>query len=389
VGLQIANTNDGIVRNYRAWENNPPAFLVAQTVNPSDVGYHMHLTGGFVNLVSIYDVVCPPSRNFFGGTNLHRGIMIDASSSLGLKIDGADVESYGGNSTAVTFTALPTGSSGSLTGWTLGAETGMLKFSDGEIRIAAITSGGAATWSPALTGAPTVNATMSMMEVGIQVTAVCQGLSLKQIYLAQTQVQLATCSFCHLDCVQDDGSYASGGLLVLANACRTNALTACTVDGINESSALNYGNTYTACEGRDAWLDQSTGPVSRRINCIVAGTLAFDWGGTDPTNLTVTSGGLSSGINCFNGGYWRIVQTAGAIAFNVPIPSNPTPGFDLQIDIANATGGGGVQPTFNAIYHMITNTPAIPANGTQSSYRFKFNGTNWVQQFAPPVGVPD
>jgi hypothetical protein len=393
VGLQIANTNDGIVRNFRCWENNPPAFIVpagVAVVTPSDVGHHIHLTGGFVNLVSIYDVVCPPSRNFFGGLGLHRGILLDASSSLGLKIDGADVESYGGNQTAIVFTVAPTGTGGSLTGWTGGAQTGTVEFSDGELRIISVGSGGAVTWTGALTGAPIVNATINQTEVGIQInpSGACQGLTLKQIYLAQTQVQLAHCSFCDLTGIEDDGSYPNGGTLVLGNACRTNVITGCSVDGINESSAANYGNTYIGTEARSAWVDFSTGPVSRRINCIAAGPLVADWGGTDSVNLTVTGGVLSGSINCFQSRYWRIVEND-ATNWSVPLPLNPTPGFDLQIDIINASGGAGPAITFTSAFHMTSNTPAGPTNGNQSTYRFTNQGSHWAQQFAPAATVPD
>jgi hypothetical protein len=60
-----------------------------------------------------------------------------------------------GSLTSITFTAPPTGSGGSISGWAGGAVTGLITFSDGETRTATVTAPGVATWTPALTGTPT------------------------------------------------------------------------------------------------------------------------------------------------------------------------------------------------------------------------------------------
>jgi len=62
-----------------------------------------------------------------------------------------------GATTAITFTAPPTGTSGTLSGWVGGTVVGLITFSDSETRVANITSGGNVTWAVALTGTPTAS----------------------------------------------------------------------------------------------------------------------------------------------------------------------------------------------------------------------------------------
>jgi hypothetical protein len=95
---------------------------------------------------------------------------------LGAIPAGATIVSFApGATTGITFTAPPTGITGNLSGWSGGAVTGLITFTDGETRSGAITAPGVATWTPALTGTPTaagnqVNTTILTMSANANQT---------------------------------------------------------------------------------------------------------------------------------------------------------------------------------------------------------------------------
>jgi hypothetical protein len=340
VGLQVADTNDFVVRRFKHWPNNgmnspspgTDTLPIAQSVSASDIGHGIHVTGGFVNLGTFYDCVTQPSTNFFGGSNAMRGILIDCSSSTSLTFIGCDVESYGGAA---------------------GSEVGF-----------AVTSSGSVS----------------------QLTVI-------NLYQEGTQVQLTSVVFSTFIGLTDATVATSGnsvGTLVLNAGTRQNLFVGVSLNVLNESSASNYGNTFQNCNIRTTWTDNSTGPVDRRLNCLVpGGGIVRDWGGTDSVNINQTSAGTAAAPNCFTSNFYRLVEIAGAIAFTINAPSNPVLGFEMTIVIANATGGAGPQPTFAAGYHMTSNTPANPANGNESTFRFKYNGSTFQQIAAPAATVPD
>lgn len=71
------------------------------------------------------------------------------------------LSSFQGTTTAITFSAPPTGTSGTISGWAGGAISGFITFSDSQTRNVAITVGGLATWTGALTGSPTTAASLN------------------------------------------------------------------------------------------------------------------------------------------------------------------------------------------------------------------------------------
>jgi hypothetical protein len=302
-------------------------------VTPSDIGHHIHTTGNFVNLGAFYDCVCQPSHNFFGGTNLQRGILIDAPTVSALTFIDCDVETYGGG------------------------------FSSNEVGFA-ITSSGSATQ-----------------------------IVVENLYCEGTQVQLANVLYSSFVGITDNTTAVSGnlvGTIVGNGAVRQCKFVGCNVNVVNQSSATSYGNLWEVCNVRTTWTDNSTGPVDRRINCLFSGALVRDWGGTDPVNLTVGSSGTISGnIDCYTSNYYRIVEIAGVTAFPVYLPLHPVLGFEITIVIVNASGGVGAPPTFAGGYHMTSNTPGSPANAQESTYRFRYNGTNFMQLDTPAANVPD
>lgn len=112
VGLRIADTNNGAVKGYRSWPNNPPALIVAQAVTNGDIDHHIYLTGGFVNAVAITDCDCLPSAVYKAG---QRGIKADCAASYGVTIIGGDYESNSGANTETGIDFAITGGCGALT----------------------------------------------------------------------------------------------------------------------------------------------------------------------------------------------------------------------------------------------------------------------------------
>lgn len=85
-----------------------------------------------------------------------------------------------------------------------------------------------------------------------------------------------------------------------------------------------------------------------------------------------------------------VVPVNDAVAFTIGAPINPPlAGFtqDLTIVIQNVSGGALGVGTFAALYKMSTNTAPAIANGFSRSFRFYWNGTNWVEQFATAADV--
>lgn len=331
VGLQVADTNDFVVRRFMSWVNNPPVLPVPQTVTPSDVGHHIHITGGFVNLGSFHDCITLPSNGFFGGSNAHRGILIDCTTSEGLSFYDCDVETYAGG------------------------------FASNEVGFAVTSSG------------------------------VVQQLLVNNLYCEGTQVQLSNVQFSKFQGISDNTALTSGnfvGTIVGGGAIRQNKFVACNVNVVNQSSATSYGNLWECCNVRTTWTDNSTGPTDRRLMCLFSGGLIRDWGGTDATSVTIPASTPNQTPNCFPSNYYRYVANGTSAAYAINAPLNPANGFELTIVIANLSGGAGPQPTFNAIFHMASNTPANPSNGNELTYVFKFNSSKWEQVNTPPTSIP-
>lgn len=77
-----------------------------------------------------------------------------------------------GATTAITFTAPPTGTTATISGWAGGAVASTyITFSDGQTRVAAVTISGVCTWSVALTGSPTTAATINTTSVTMSANA--------------------------------------------------------------------------------------------------------------------------------------------------------------------------------------------------------------------------
>lgn len=319
VGFLIADTNGGVLNQCRSWPNNPPVFPVPQTVNPSDVGHHFYLTGGFVNNVSLYDCLGLPSHNFFGSTNLQRALKLDCSSSFGLSIIGGDFETYQGG--APFETSIDINPSGSI-----------------------------------------------------------QALLLTGVYYEGTTITISNMLNSNIGPLAD-GNVANTSF-ILGAACRNNTLTGVTAATINDSSALNYGNTFIACNARTTWTDNSTGPGDRRIACLAAGTLVLDWGGESNVVLAYSA---AITANLFQGKKFRIVATNG-VAFSIAV-TNPTDGHEFDLCILNTSGGALGAITWPANFRMAAWTS--PATGFSRSIKFVYDSVNWIERSRTTVDVPN
>jgi hypothetical protein len=316
--------------------------------------------------------------------------LINVTSSLGLVFVNCDFETYDAYSLPLVFSGAPSGQSGVLVSGELTYNTsGMFTFSDSEIRWGTVSNAGVCGWFGAITGSPTVNATLTGLEVGFSVTSsgAVQQLTMIGCDFEGTQIQLANCVQCNFIGLQDG---ASGGSLTLNAGCRNNNFLGVGLAAVLEASASNYGNLFENCTFRSpSWQDLSTTPVDRRINCLSGGALIRDWGGTDAVTVTIPSSSPNQTPNCWASNYYRYVENNTSVAFTINTPLNPVVGFELTIVIVNSSGGAGVQPTFSSGFHMTSNTPSIPSNGQEATYVFKYNGTTFQQLNTPATVVPD
>ncbi len=77
------------------------------------------------------------------------------------------------------------------------------------------------------------------------------------------------------------------------------------------------------------------------------------------------------------GAYWIHHLTAAAATSTLGVPLYPITGTPIVIDVFNQTGGG-TTVTFNAVFK--TSGYTDPANGKHRTARFRYNGTNWMQE---------
>ena len=119
---------------------------------------------------SIYGITNLPAQMVVGGTLTDQQGVIPTGTTL-FPVATTILSITTGSTTAITFTAPPTGTGGNLTGWAGGAVTGLITFSDSETRVANVTVGGVVTWTGALTGTPTVSASINTTAVTMSANA--------------------------------------------------------------------------------------------------------------------------------------------------------------------------------------------------------------------------
>ena len=112
--------------------------------------------------------------------------------------------------------------------------------------------------------------------------------------------------------------------------------------------------------------------------------------GANVDALTTLTYGASIAIDASLGNQFVVTVTDGvAFAFAAPTNTPPT-GFaqEIFITIRNGSGGAHGAGTWNAVFKVTGNVPAI-ANGFSRTFGFRWNGTNWVQILVPATDVPN
>lgn len=212
-------------------------------------------------------------------------------------------ELHGWRQTAITFTTAPTGSGGSIlaamwpigvTGWIYPNGTYNVIFSDGEVRAGVFTNGSAAvTWTPALTGTPTVSAQVSLINQA-------------QYAGFRARIQLAQTNSLVNYGVSASVIDTSNGIELIVN------------QGMIEESWTQF------------WQGIPTGSTGITYDA----TWAIDraaWGVT-----AALSGGSATAINLTTGG--NTILTNGLITSPVPIPIVGAQPYAGVITVAPASG---------------------------------------------------
>lgn len=109
--------------------------------------------------------------------------------------------------------------------------------------------------------------------------------------------------------------------------------------------------------------------------------------GSDLNTLTF---GASIAIDASLGNAFTVSATSGA-AFAFAAPTNPPPtgvSQELAITVKNASGGVLGAGTFNAVFKVSGNVPAI-ANGFNRTIGFRWDGTNWIEVWRGATDVPN
>lgn len=143
--------------------------------NPTQTSLGLPLMSGWLISGSpiITGITSLPSQLIVGGALTDTGAAVASGATVAAITTGA--------TTAITFSAPPAGTSGTITGWAGGAVTGFITFSDSETRTASVTIGGVATWAVALTGAPTTAASINTTSVTMSINAVATTSTADQI----------------------------------------------------------------------------------------------------------------------------------------------------------------------------------------------------------------
>ncbi|MCP4902913.1 MAG: hypothetical protein GY906_38615 [bacterium] len=88
------------------------------------------------------------------------------------------------------------------------------------------------------------------------------------------------------------------------------------------------------------------------------------------------------------GKYFQLTPTDG-LAFEIQAPVNAKAGLEFLLRIFNSTGGPLGVLTFAAIFLLDPAGLTQPADGFNRSYRFYFDGTDWIEDGARTQDIPN
>lgn len=86
-------------------------------------------------------------------------------------------------------------------------------------------------------------------------------------------------------------------------------------------------------------------------------------------------------------GSHQVMTVTNGSAFTINAPTNPTLDRMMTVIMRNASGGALGTATWNAVFKMAAWTN--PGNGNSRSITFRYDGTNWVEQYRSASDIPN
>lgn len=102
-------------------------------------------------------------------------------------------------------------------------------------------------------------------------------------------------------------------------------------------------------------------------------------------NVLAYTSGVAMVPNAALGLTWQLTVTDN-VAFSITTPTNAKNGMRLSVKIKNTSGGAHGAGTFTGTFKPAAAVPAI-ANGSNRTFEFIFDGTNWVEDFRSAADV--
>lgn len=329
-GVKMQNTNTGTMKDCKFWPNNPPVFIVPQTVNVADVLTHIYLTGaGFNHNISFIDVdALPDSLWGPGAANVNRGIKMDCNSSYGVNIIGGVYESNSGANNEIGIEIAPTGACGSLT--------------------------------------------------------------IVGTFIEGSAISLKNVSNSYIGPVTNG---TVGSTLTLLTAVRNNLFAGIQVATINNTDPSNFGNTWVGCYASTTWTqneDQAnfSNQPNRYIGCSAAAAQIADRGGNWRKILTYAP---SMALDAYGANEY-VVRVNNGTAFAFTTPTHPYNGQRITVTLRNENAVlalGAV--TWNGVQGGAPGVVPLPAATMNREYVLRYDSDfgAWYMRSWSPADIPN
>jgi len=144
-------------------------------------------------------------------------------------------------------------------------------------------------------------------------------------------------------------------------------------------------------DGKQEYNEDGSGNI-RLATSMLAGCWAFASSRGIAQAITALTYSASMTPDCRSGGY-RTIDANNGTAFTINAPTNPPDsGFTMELilELKNSSGGALGVATWNAIYKWsnVGNTkPTNPANGKKILVSFRWDGTNWNEQWRSAADI--
>jgi hypothetical protein len=391
--FKIADTNGGKMSRCAAWVDQPPAKIVPQVYTAGNRSYRLHMTGNFVNNVSVRDFLGPPNKNDLVAV----GIQIDPTSAFGVELDTIDVESGSGSQSLESGIVVnPGADAAGLTLRNIYCEGTIISLSSIlESTIDTIVDGGPAGGQASLNLVTTCrNNTFSSITVGTITDESATNFGNTFTGSSARGINAATTGASGTGAVATV-TFNNTAVLAVGSKVQITAMVPSGYNGIqtvtaSSAGSVSFASTQTGAQTvagtlQTGWLEVVPGN-SKRNNCLAGGPLFVDWGGSANEVLTY-SASMQPTCNATKCGVRAVVTDANAFAF---LPAlNPVDGAELTFSVINTTGGAlnAADPFANSIYRHSAWTQ--PASGMSRSITFKFDTVNWIEISRTTVDIPN